>query len=88
MKPRVTDLPHTTDGKPIGAIEARFKPLYRIFDIEKEWKGLFREALTSEDSFQLNILKSQLDPNEKLLILASGIYIDLKYFNQPPVQFK
>jgi len=112
---------HTTDGKPVGAIQARFRPLRRIFDIEnekgkvvikvstgvlqpwsytyrkdgsdiaylkKEWKGVLREALTSEDSFNLKIVRPQLDPIEKLLILASGIYVDLKYFNRPVVRLE
>lgn len=110
---------NTTDGKFIGAIQARFKPFYRAFDIEndkgkillsvstslfspwtyifrnnqrdfailkKEWKGLLKETLTSEDSFKLNIVRPGLDNTAKLLVVASAIYIDLKYFNKPLVK--
>lgn len=49
--------------------------------IEKKWTGLLTEAFTDKDQFRIQFSEGQdLADEEKLLILASGLFVDLKYF--------
>jgi hypothetical protein len=48
--------------------------------IEKRWSGLLREAFTDGDRFRIRLVDSELTPEERALLLAAGIFIDLRYF--------
>ncbi|UYL08038.1 phospholipid scramblase family protein [Bdellovibrio sp. SKB1291214] len=50
--------------------------------IRKKWSGLLKEAFLDADNFQLEFGQTELDENEKSLILASAIFIDLQYFER------
>lgn len=49
--------------------------------IEKNWTGLFAEAFTDKDRFRIK-WGTEIQDEELLLVLASGIFIDLQYFER------
>jgi uncharacterized protein YxjI len=49
--------------------------------IEKKWSGLLREMFTDADRFRVVFVDS-LDRDERLLLLAAAIFIDLRYFEK------
>lgn len=50
--------------------------------IKKKWAGLFSEALTDKDRFQLVYSNGNTELILKKLILAAGLFIDLQYFEK------
>jgi uncharacterized protein YxjI len=50
--------------------------------VEKKWSGMFREAFTDADRFRVAFTASELTSNERALVLAAGLFIDLQYFEQ------
>lgn len=48
--------------------------------IKKKWSGILAEGFTDKDNFLLEFISPQLTEEEKVIILASSIYIDLIYF--------
>lgn len=50
--------------------------------VSKKWGGLLKEAFLDSDSFQVKYSSPDLKLDERYLILAAGIYIDLMYFEQ------
>ncbi|MFZ4403665.1 MAG: phospholipid scramblase-related protein [Pseudobdellovibrionaceae bacterium] len=48
--------------------------------VSKKWSGLGFEVITDKDNFHLEFLNPVLSVEERALILASSIYIDLLYF--------
>jgi uncharacterized protein YxjI len=50
--------------------------------VEKKWSGMLREAFTDADRFRVLFQSHQLGLDERSLILASAIFIDLQYFEQ------
>jgi uncharacterized protein YxjI len=48
--------------------------------VAKKWSGLGYELFTDRDSFLVEYLESSLTEDERALVLASAIYIDLMYF--------
>lgn len=69
-------------------------PIYRLWTfpflknerevarIEKKWTGLMAEMFTDKDTFQINLDSTELSQNERLIMLASSIFIDLQYFER------
>ena len=53
-----------------------------VATIDKKWSGLFSEAFTDRDNFIIDFADSAMTANERLLILASSIFIDLLYFER------
>jgi len=49
--------------------------------IEKKWSGLLQEAFTDADNFRLRFT-DRLSIDEKVLLLAGTIFVDLIYFEQ------
>jgi uncharacterized protein YxjI len=47
--------------------------------IEKKWSGLLREAFTDGDRFRIAFVEP-LALDERLLLLAAAIFVDLRYF--------
>ena len=50
-----------------------------VAKVQKKWSGLLTEAFTDKDNFHLT-MSDQLKPEDRLLILAAAIFVDLQYF--------
>lgn len=50
--------------------------------VEKKWGGMLREAFTDADRFRVAFDAPELGLDERSLVLAAGIFIDLQYFEQ------
>ena len=48
--------------------------------IEKKWTGLTKELFTDADNFRVRFTDMKLTADEKLLLLASAVFVDLLYF--------
>jgi uncharacterized protein YxjI len=48
--------------------------------IKKKWSGLFSEVFSDRDNFLVEFSDPSLSAEEKQLILAAAIFVDLKYF--------
>ena len=48
--------------------------------IEKKWSGLTKELFTDADNFRVQYTDAKLTADEKLLLLAGAVFIDLLYF--------
>ena len=78
-------------GLPVMQVSS---PIWRIWNftfvkmgrpvatINKKWSGLFSEIFTDKDNFVIDFADPTMAANERLLILASSIFIDLLYFEQ------
>jgi len=58
-------------------------PLFRqgqeVALIEKKWSGLLKEAFTDADNFRITF-RAMLSEAERVLVLATALFIDLLYF--------
>ncbi len=50
--------------------------------IEKKWSGIMSEAFTDKDKFLINYASSSITEEQKMVILASAVFIDLQYFEK------
>lgn len=50
--------------------------------VQKKWSGLFNEAFTDKDVFAVTYNDPTLGGNERLLVMASALFIDLLYFER------
>ena len=50
--------------------------------VEKKWSGLLQEAFTDADRFRVAFDGSDLNPNERALVLAAAVFIDLQFFER------
>ncbi len=50
--------------------------------VEKKWGGMLREAFTDADRFRVAFESPELSLEERSLVLAAGIFIDLQYFEK------
>jgi len=50
--------------------------------VEKKWSGLLREAFTDADRFRVAFDGNELSPDERSLVLAAAVFIDLQFFEQ------
>ena len=50
--------------------------------LRKKWSGLLNEAFTDKDSFQIQYNDPSLLNDERLLVLASAIFVDLMFFEK------
>jgi uncharacterized protein YxjI len=48
--------------------------------IEKKWTGLSKELFTDADNFRVRFTDAKLTADEKLLLLAGAVFVDLLYF--------
>lgn len=55
------------------------RPLARV---EKKWSGLLREAFTDADRFRIAFDSAELTLDERSLVLAAAIFIDVQYFEK------
>jgi hypothetical protein len=69
-------------------------PLWRIWTFEfkwmervratirKKWSGFFREALLDADRFEIEFNDPSLKSDERSLLVAAAIFVDLQYFER------
>lgn len=50
--------------------------------LKKKWSGLLNEAFTDKDSFHIDYSDPSITNDERLLILASAIFVDLMFFEK------
>jgi len=50
--------------------------------IRKKWSGILSEALTDRDNFMIEFKDDKLNQNERSLMLAASLFIDLLYFER------
>ena len=50
--------------------------------IQKKWSGLLKEMFLDADNFVVSFKDSSLTQNERLLVLAMGVFTDLQYFER------
>ena len=50
--------------------------------VRKKWSGLLAEAFTDKDNFAVDFGAGALGENERRLVLAAALYIDLMYFEK------
>jgi len=48
--------------------------------VEKKWTGILTEAFTDADRFRVSFESSELTLDERALVLASAVFIDMQYF--------
>lgn len=53
-----------------------------VAEVKKKWTGLIAEAFTDKDTFAVNVLDADLSEDNRHLLLASALYIDLMYFEK------
>ncbi|WP_413557097.1 phospholipid scramblase-related protein [Bdellovibrio sp. HCB209] len=59
-----------------------FKGSRQIAVVRKKWSGLFKEAFMDADNFQIEFTQMGLSDEERALILVSGLFVDLQYFER------
>jgi uncharacterized protein YxjI len=50
--------------------------------IEKKWGGVLTEAFTDADRFRILMPRPELSLEERMLVLAAAIFVDLQYFER------
>lgn len=50
--------------------------------VSKKWSGILTEAFTDKDKFRVEYQDPTLTLDERLLILAASLFIDLQYFER------
>ena len=48
--------------------------------VQKKWGGLLTEVFTDRDSFLVEFIQAELSEQERQLVLATALFIDLVYF--------
>ena len=61
------------------AFEREGRELARV---EKKWSGMLQEAFTDADRFRVAFGSPELGLDERSLVLAAAIFIDLQYFEK------
>ena len=50
--------------------------------IEKKWSGLLTEMFTDKDNFRVAFLDPGLSAEQRMLVLAAAVFVDLQYFER------
>jgi len=53
-----------------------------VAEVQKRWSGLLSEAFTDRDNFILSMQGDDLDSEDRLLIVAAALFVDLQYFER------
>jgi uncharacterized protein YxjI len=53
-----------------------------VAKVAKKWSGLFSEAFTDRDNFVLEFNQPTMSDEDRMLVLASAVFIDLLYFEK------
>lgn len=54
----------------------------RVAEIKKQWAGFIQEVLTDAERFRVEFLAPELTATDRLLLVVSGVFIDLLYFER------
>lgn len=54
----------------------------QIASVQKKWSGFFSEVLTDRDNFMVEFSDPTLSQNERMLVMAASMYIDIVYFER------
>jgi len=54
----------------------------QVAAVQKKWSGLLAEAFTDKDNFLVDLGEGGLGENERRLVLAAALFIDLQYFEK------
>lgn len=54
----------------------------QIASVQKKWSGFFSEVLTDRDNFMVEFNDPTLSQNERMLVMAASMYIDIVYFER------
>lgn len=54
----------------------------KIAEVKKKWSGVFTELLTDKDNFMVEFADPSLKEEEKKVVMASSVFIDLLYFER------
>lgn len=54
----------------------------RVAEVKKKWAGLLAEGLTDKDNFTVEFGDPTVTGGERMLMLASAVFIDLLYFER------
>ena len=55
---------------------------HEIAAIRKKWSGLLSEAMTDRDNFLVEFTDPKLSQDERLIIMAASVFVDLQYFEK------
>lgn len=66
---KIWTFPFVKDGRPAATVV-------------KKWSGLLAEGFTDKDRFRVEFEDPSLSPDERLLILAAALFVDLQYFER------
>ncbi len=50
--------------------------------VRKRWSGLMKEAFLDADNFKIEFVDPSLTDDDRLLLLAAGLFVDLQYFER------
>jgi uncharacterized protein YxjI len=50
--------------------------------VRKKWSGLLKESFTDADNFQIEFTDPSLTDDDRTLLVAAGLFIDLQYFER------
>jgi uncharacterized protein YxjI len=80
---------HDRNGRVVMSVSSPFWRIWtfpfmkgsrEVARIEKRWSGIITEGFTDKDKFRIQFIDPGLPIEERLLLLASGVFIDLQYF--------
>lgn len=54
----------------------------KVAEVQKKWSGAISEVLTDRDNFRVEFVEPGLGEHERLIVMASAIFIDLLYFER------
>ena len=54
----------------------------QLAKITKKWTGLFAEALTDKDTFEVEFSDPSVPQEQRQVVLASSVFVDLQYFEK------
>lgn len=66
---RIWTFPFLKDGRPAATVA-------------KKWSGLLAEGFTDKDRFRVEFEDPSLTADERLLVLAAALFVDLQYFER------
>jgi uncharacterized protein YxjI len=59
-----------------------FRGGQQIGVIEKKWSGILTELLTDKDNFRVAFQDAGLSTDQRMLMLAAAVFVDLQYFER------
>lgn len=54
----------------------------QVAQVKKKWSGILSEGFTDKDNFMVEYTASDMSVEEKTIVMASAVFIDLLYFEK------